>query len=187
MSETVIVALIGIAGTLLSPIVSSINERCKAKNERKLHAQRISFEYEFDLYRILAEKHLTMVYDAGTAVMLSRGCKYPNVDSNKDFVTVFAQHIDDADIENKRSAPCISKEIFEDYKKLGKLSFEALSFFDLLCKFEENRTPRLIYNGKSYSEVEAQSKLSILQKDISALSDNILDKIRNHISNSYNN
>ena len=42
MSETVIVALIGIAGTLLSPIVSSINERCKAKNERKLHAQRIS-------------------------------------------------------------------------------------------------------------------------------------------------
>lgn len=31
MSETVIVALIGIAGTLLSPIVSSINERCKAK------------------------------------------------------------------------------------------------------------------------------------------------------------
>ena len=174
MSETVIVALIGIAGTLLSPIVSSINERCKAKNERKLHAQRISFEYEFDLYRILAEKHLTMVYDAGTAVMLSRGCKYPNVDSNKDFVTVFAQHIDDADIENKRSAPFISKEIFEDYKKLGKLSFE-------------NRTPRLIYNGKSYSEVEAQSKLSILQKDISALSDNILDKIRNHISNSYNN
>ena len=119
--------------------------------------------------------------------MLSRGCKYPNVDSNKDFVTVFAQHIDDADIENKRSAPFISKEIFEDYKKLGKLSFEALSFFDLLCKFEENRTPRLIYNGKSYSEVEAQSKLSILQKDISALSDNILDKIRNHISNSYNN
>ena len=114
MSETVIVALIGIAGTLLSPIVSSINERCKAKNERKLHAQRISFEYEFDLYRILAEKHLTMVYDAGTAVMLSRGCKYPNVDSNKDFVTVFAQHIDDADIENKRSAPFISKEIFED-------------------------------------------------------------------------
>lgn len=46
MSETVIVALIGIAGTLLSPIVSSINERCKAKNERKLHAQRISFEYD---------------------------------------------------------------------------------------------------------------------------------------------
>ena len=186
MSDTVIVALLGLIGTLVGSIIGlfggSVIESKRVKNERKLHAQRVQFDYEFNLYQILAEKHLTMVYDIGAAVVISRGGKYPNIDTNKDFISLAAQHIDEADVQNKRSAPFISKDIFEAYKELGKLSFKALSIFDLYCKFEETRMPTQNYQGRQYTKIDAQRELESLQKEVSALSDNVLDKVRDYIN-----
>ena len=77
MSDVVIVAILGVIGTLIGSVIGllcgTITESKRAENERRLHSQRVRFDYEFNLYQILAEKHLTMVYDIGTAVVISRG------------------------------------------------------------------------------------------------------------------
>ena len=186
MSDTVIVALLGLIGTLVGSIIGlfggSVIESKRVKNERKLHAQRVQFDYEFNLYQILAEKHLTMVYDIGAAVVISRGGKYSNIDTNKEFITLATQHIDEADVQNKRSAPFISKDIFEAYKELGKLSLKAISMFDLYCKVEELNVSTINYDGKQYTKVESKKELENLQKEISSMSDKVLDQVRIYIT-----
>lgn len=186
MNDTVIVALFGLVGTLVGSIIGlfggSVIENKRAKNERHLHSQRVRFDYEFNLYQILAEKHLTMVYDIGAAVIISRGGKYPNIDTNKDLIALATQHIDEADVQNKRSAPFISKDIFEAYKNLGKLSFKAISMFDLYCKFEELNVSKINYNDKQYTKDESKKELENLQKEISIMSDNVLEQVRIHIN-----
>ena len=113
MTDTVLVALIGVGGTLLGMFGNSIVDRAKAKSERRLYITKVGFDHEFEIYQTLSEKHLTMVYDIGAAVMVARGASLPEgVQSIKDFCYVIAQHIDEADMQNKRSAPFISKEIF---------------------------------------------------------------------------
>ena len=186
MSDTVIVAILGLIGTLAGAIIGlfggAVVESKRAKNERKLHRNRVQFEYEFNTYQMLAEKHLTMVYDVGAAVIISRGGKYPNIDTNKDLIALATRHIDEADVQNKRSAPFISKDIFEAYKKLGKLSLKAISMFDLYCKFEELNVSKINYNDKQYTKDECKKELENLQKEISIVSDNILEQVRMHIN-----
>lgn len=186
MSDTVIVALLGLAGTLIGSVIGlfggTIIESKRAKNERKLHSQQVQFDYEFNLYQILAEKHLTMVYDIGMAVIISRGGKYPNIDTNKDLISLATQHIDEADVQNKRSSPFISKDIFEAYRELGKQSFKAISMFDLYCKFEELNVSTINYNGKQYTKAECKKELEDLQKETSKMSDNVLEQVRIHIN-----
>ena len=186
MSDVVIVAILGVIGTLIGSVIGllcgTITESKRAENERRLHSQRVRFDYEFNLYQILAEKHLTMVYDIGTAVVISRGGEYLNINTNKDFISLATQHISEADIQNKRSAPFISKDIFEAYKELGKLSFKAVSIFDIYCKFEELNVSTINYNGKQYTKAESKKELENLQKEISSMSDKVLDQVRIYIT-----
>lgn len=191
MSDTVIVALLGFIGTLFGSLIglfgSSVIESKRTKNKRNLHSQQIHFDYEFNLYQALSEKHLIMVYDIGAAAVISREGKHPNIDTNKDFLCIIAQHIDDADIQNKRSAPFISKDIFEAYKKLGELSRNAMLIFELYCKFEEYTGSIINYSGKQYTRNEALKELENLQIEISVMSDNILDQVRIYINKKINN
>lgn len=184
MSETLIVAILGIAGTLLAPLISQFADNNRAKNERKLHAQKASFDLEFNLYQALVEKHLTMVYDIGAAVLIASGKSHPSFGTNEDFIAEVAEHITEADIQNKRCAPFISKEIFEAYKELGKLAFKAISMFDLFCRFDKVVFHTIQYNGKHYTKPQAKSELEALQKEVSTLSDKVLDQVRDHINKS---
>ena len=98
MTDTVLVALIGVGGTLLGMFGNSIVERAKAKSERRLYITKVRFDHEFEIYQTLSEKHLTMAYDIGTAVMVARGASLPEgVQSMKKFCYAIAQHIDEAE------------------------------------------------------------------------------------------
>ena len=182
MTDTVLVALIGVGGTLLGMFGNSIVERAKAKSERRLYITKVRFDHEFEIYQTLSEKHLTMVYDIGTAVLVVRGASFPEgVQSIKDFCYVIAQHIDEADVQNKRSAPFISKEIFNSYKELGELSRSALSRFDLWRIICESSQEMVQFNHQYYDKRKAQLELEEYQKQLSHLSDDILDQVRNHL------
>lgn len=186
MTDVVIVAIVGVAGTvaatLFGMIGNSVLEHQKSKNERKAHIATARFNREFDMYQSLCEKHLTMVYDVGTAVMIARGSGLPEgVQSNYEFVHLAAGHIDEAELENKRDAPFISKEIFEDYKVLGVKTYQAISVFDLWCKFDDTKCLTLLYNDQQYTKMRAKEELEKRQKEVSNCSDLILDKIRKHL------
>lgn len=73
-------------------------EKYKAGVENKTYISKARFDREFSMYQDLCEKNITMVYDMGAAVMITRGAKYPNVSSTQEFIHLAAQHIDNADI-----------------------------------------------------------------------------------------
>ena len=186
MTDVVLVSIVGVLGTVTAAafgiIGNSLLESKKAKNERQAYVASTRFSREFNMYQKLCEKHLTMVYDVGTAPMLTRGTALPEgVKSKKDFVHISAMHIDEADIENKRCAPFISKEIFEDYKALGKKAYAAISMFDLWCIIDNNNYPTAIYNGKSFTKEQAQIELEKRQREVSQYSDLILEKLRKYL------
>lgn len=73
-------------------------EKYKAGVENKTYISKARFNREFSMYQDLCEKNITMVYDMGTAVMITRGAKYPGVSSTQEFIHLAAQHIDNADM-----------------------------------------------------------------------------------------
>lgn len=183
MTETIIVALIGVGATLLGMFGNSIIENGKAKSERHLYIAKVQFDQEFKIYQSLSEKHLTMVYDVGASVVIARSKSLPDgIQNYKDYTRIVAQHINDAEMDNKRNAPFISKPIYESYKELGKLAYEAISMFDLWSKFEEMSCNKIKYNEKEYTETEALKELEERQKKVSNLSDSILDEVRNYLN-----
>lgn len=90
-------------------------ESHKSKLDSKNYISKARFDREFAMYQELAEKHMTMVYDMGAAVMITRGAKYPGYEKTSDFVHLALKHLGEAEMMNKRYAPFISKEIFENY------------------------------------------------------------------------
>ena len=157
-------------------------EKYKAGIENKKYISKARFDREFSMYQDLCEKNITMVYDMGAAVVLTRGGQHPNVNSVHDFVNLAAQHIDDAEITNKRYAPFIAKDIFESYKELGKQAYSIISLLDLWDMFETKNYTTINYNGKAYTKNTAKNEIEDRQKIISKLSDDTLDKLRDYLS-----
>lgn len=157
-------------------------EKYKAGIENKTYISKARFDREFSMYQDLCEKNITMVYDMGAAVVITRGGQYPNVNSVHDFVNLAAQHIDDAEITNKRYAPFIAKDIFESYKELGEQAFSIILLLDLWDRFQTENHTTINYNGKAYTKNTAKNEIEDRQKIISKLSDDTLDKLRDYLS-----
>ena len=79
-------------------------------------------------------------------------------------------------------APFISKEIFENYKELGKQAYSIISLLDLYDMFDNRVTPEIIYNNRSYTKAQTKQEIEDKQKTLSKLSDDILDKLREYLS-----
>lgn len=157
-------------------------EKYKAGIENKTYISKARFDREFSMYQDLCEKNITMVYDMGTAVMITRGAKHPNVSSTHEFIQLAAKHFDDADMLNKRYAPFIAKEMFESYKELGNQAYSIISLLDLWDRFETQNYTTINYNGTVYTRDKAKGEIDAKQKIISKLSDDILDKLRDYLS-----
>ncbi len=104
-----------------------------------------------------------------------------SVSSTQEFIHLAAQHIDNADMLNKRYAPFIAKEIFESYKELGRQAYSIISLLDLWSRFE-TQNYIINYNGTAYTRDKAKDEIETKQKIISKLSDDILDKLRDYLS-----
>lgn len=157
-------------------------ESHKSKLDGKNYISKARFDREFAMYQELAEKHMTMVYDMGAAVMITRGAKYPGYEKTSDFVHLAAKHLDEAEMLNKRYAPFISKEIFENYKELGNQAYSIISLLDLYDMFDNQKTTELNYNNQPYTKAQAKQEIEEKQKTLSKLSDEILDKLREYLS-----
>ena len=157
-------------------------ERYKSSLSKSEHVRKERFDREFTMYQELSEKHMTMVYDMGAAVMITRGAKYPGYEKTSDFVHLALKHLDEAEMMNKRYAPFISKEIFENYKELGKQAYSIISLLDLYDMFDNQVDPIIKYNHQSYTKAQAKQEIEDRQKTLSKLSDDILDKLREYLS-----
>ena len=151
----------------------------KSLNDRKNYISKARFDKEFELYQILSEKQISLVYDCGEVVILTRG-KYQNIsDCEKDFEKFFDDY-NKADICLKRYAPFISQEIFEKYKKLDKLSIDLLKLS--YVRFDSRNFTSFIFHNIQYTMESSKEKIETMQKEISALSDKTIEFVREYLN-----
>ena len=153
----------------------------KAQLESKTYISKIKFDREFAMYQELSEKNMTMVYDMGAAVLLTRGAQPVNIENPDEFIHLAAQHLEDADFTNKKYAPFIAKEIFEKYRELGKRAHEIISLFAIWNAISDDQ-PLIGYKGSWYTKDTATAEIFSKQQALSKLSDDILDKLRDYLS-----
>lgn len=150
----------------------------KSLNDRKNYISKARFDKEFELYQILSEKQISLVYDCGEAVILTRG-KYRNIsDCEKDFEK-FLDDYNEADICLKRYAPFISQEIFEKYRELDKLSIDLLKLS--FVRFDSRNCTDFIFHNIKYTMESSKAKIETMQKEISTLSDEITEFVREYL------
>ena len=179
MDINIIITLISMVITLISVLTSFTMSRLQVKNERGTHISKQRFDKEFEIYQELSEKNLTAVYDAGTVVPIVRGMYDDEPEMIKKHLEKFCESMNEAEFSNKKNAPFINKEIFQDYRNLENLNKDIFTMFkfwvydDVGAKFN--------YKGQTYTKKECQKYIEDKQKEIAALSDKILDDIREYL------
>lgn len=156
-------------------------EAYKSKLESKIHISNARFDREFAIYQNLSETHITMVYDMGEAVAIARGMYQDDREKIEEFMQKADKHLNDAEMTNKRCAPFISKEIFDKYKALDKQGAQIMRLFGLWDMFNTNSWSEIRYHEKLYTKNDARKEIEEKQKELSALSDEILDVVRGYL------
>lgn len=155
-------------------------EKSKAVNERKNYISKTRFDKEFEIYQILSEKQISLVYDCGESVVRARG-EYENIAECENFFEQFGMHLNDADICLKRYAPFISQQIFEKYRTLDRMAtnFLKLSYVRFQCKTVSGS---FIFHNQEYTLESSRKVIEEQQKEISALSDAIIEYVREYLN-----
>lgn len=155
-------------------------ENNKALNERKNYISKAKFDKEFEIYQVLSEKQISLVYDCGESVILMRG-KYEDTDECERFFEQFNIHLNDADVYLKRYAPFISQQIFEKYRTLDRKATKLLKLSIVRFQCREMKGNFKI-NDEEYSLESSKKYIETMQKEISNLSDDIIEYIRRYLN-----
>lgn len=152
----------------------------KSVNERKNYISKIRFDKEFEIYQIVSEQQISLVYDVGEAVKVARGMYNDEQDEYEAFMKKFCADLNRADIGLKQYASFISKDIYEKYKQLDSLSKD---IFKLSLFIYQNQDGSSIfrYHNMIYNRMTAKEFIEKTQKEISDLSDEIIDFVREYL------
>ena len=151
-------------------------ERYKSILEKKSHISKTKFDKEFLIYQELSEKHLSMVYCAGISALIVKGVEY-NRDEQTEYLKQFCDKLNESEFSTKKYAPFIRKRVFEKYNQLDKLGKRILTLYKWLYYY---KTP-FINNGENYDEKTIKNQIIEKQEELSQLSDQILDDVRDYL------
>ena len=177
----VIPSIIGLLGVVIGFCGEIVLSKCNAKGERANHISQVRFDKEFMIYQELAEKNLTAVYDAGETVIIIRNNRS---ELGEDVILKhsekFCNDLNSAQFSNKKYAPFISKNIYLKYKELENKLSDIHLLYKIWLENDSNKT--YAHKGKTYSVTEATKEIIVLQKEVSSLSDEILDIVRAYLN-----
>ena len=180
MDSSIINALIGAGISLLSMLVTFATIRLTAKNDRGTYISKAKFDKEFEIYQELSEKNLNAVYAAGDVVPIVRGLYDDEPEKIQEHIEQMCAIINDAEFSNKKYAPFINKEIYQSYKELENMIRDIFTMF----KFWKQKSDfSFLFKGQSYKNSDARKYIEDKQKEVSKLSDKILDNVREYLSN----
>lgn len=180
-------------GAFLAFLTEYLIESHKSRRERKNHISKTRFDKEFEIYQELSEKNLTMIYDAGEAVYNTRvkesyergtlivvgNDQNDILDDINEHIDTFVLHYNQAEFLNKRYAPFINKRIFDAYNQLVRYSEKILTLYRYYIRYENNTN--FTYQQKSYDKESAKVEIEQVQKELSKLSEQTLDDVRNYL------
>lgn len=184
MNINIINTIIGGAISLISSLatfgLSIFLLKKKTKYEKGSYRAKLKFDKEFEIYQELSEKNLTAVYDVGTAVFVVNGQYKDDHQKEIEHLEKLLNSLNDAEFSNKKYAPFINKEIFQEYKSLEVKMKDVYYIFRF---WVYNNEGILRYKGHSYSANKGcKEYIETTQKEISALSDKILDDVRTYLN-----
>lgn len=152
-------------------------EQYKSALENKKHISKVQFDKEFEMYQELSEKNLTMVYNVGVTVMVVRGMPYGH-EKCAQLAEKICDSINDADFTTKRYAAFIDEQLFKNYCALQKQARIIFSLFEFWM-MEENSLFR--YGDEQYTRESAANAIEEKQKNLSQLSDTIIQEMRKYL------
>ena len=180
MDSEVYVGLFTLLGTLLGFLVEFAIERFKIKSEKKIHVSKARFDKEFEIYQELSAKGLSMVYSIGEIVLSVNGFGNTpeKLEENKKNTCDF---LNEMEFCCKKYAPFISKGVYEKYKRLIELTTHIFKVYVYWTGDDDSLNIKIHgvqYNGKS----EMRDGITSMQKELSVLSDDILDFVREYLN-----
>jgi hypothetical protein len=194
MDVSLIVAFVGVGGTLLGSAIASvasiIKEKMHLANERKMHIIKARFDNEFKFYQELNETMIRLHSSCRTICSAMKNfigkSSLPEEDDNY-FCENGARFIDDyrdAEIELAKCAPFIDKKIYTAYGSFLEktkdiaLHFQRLNiYFHDLGELKENEL-KMIEENKD----ETISSIDKSFEEITELLQAVMDMIKNHIN-----
>jgi len=180
MDSELYVGMFTLGGTLLGFLIEFAIERFKVRSEKKIHVSKTKFDKEFEIYQELSENGLSMVYSVGQIALVVSGMEVTN-DERQQCKKETCDYLNKLDFSSKKYAPFISKEVYQKYKKLVYLATHIFKLYVYWTGEDENlhiRIHGVQYNGKE----EMKDGILSLQKELSSLSDEVLDYIREYLN-----
>ena len=176
-------------------------EAFQSESRKKEYVSKVKFDKEFEIYQELSEKNLSMVYAIGELYQFviyilcinslpekdRKVDQEPMYDPEKrrkkaDFLHKKAcSKLNRADFSNKKYAPFIKKEIYEKYKELYVIAKHIFTLFGY-WKDDNNVNLSITISGKKYNgKKDFEEDIISKQKELSDLSNRILDQLRNYL------
>lgn len=149
MTDVVLVAIIGVAGTLigsLSGLISAkIADSSRVKNDNRLYISKTQYDLEFGIYRELSKKAFSLIVDLS---IIYTNSHFRTNDEKKNpaeeirhFKNVTNDICDVQDILHE-NAPFIPESIYDKYDELYSLAKEQFwVYLDDMKKCLENNLP----------------------------------------------
>ena len=156
-------------------------EKYKTTLSKKEYVSKTRFDAEFRMYQELSEKNITMVYNAGQSVLIARGASFTDAEIDQ-IIENICNSINDAEMTNKRYAPFISQEIYNQYLILEKTSSEILSLLKVWKMYNRGDVFNFRTHGNTYhNQQEVNRAIEIKQKYLSDRSNDLLDILREYL------
>ena len=176
-------------------------EAFQSESRKKEYVSKVKFDKEFEIYQELSEKNLSMVYAIGELYQFviyilcinslpekdRKVDQEPMYDPEKrrkkaDFLHKKAcSKLNRADFSDKKYAPFIKKEIYEKYRELYDIAKHIFTLFGY-WKDDNNVNLSITISGKKYNgKKDFEEDIISKQKELSDLSNRILDQLRNYL------
>ena len=165
-------------------------EKYKDLLNRKNYISKTRFDAEFVMYQELSEKHISVVYDTGEAVLLMRMATAGEIEPNEisNHIERFCKDINDSEIMTKRYAPFIPNNMYEKFLEIDKKSTSIFNSFKIWNSFLLGSLPKSI-NFRSNNTIKRNITQKIVkeeiekeQKELSCSWDILINSLRDYLS-----
>ena len=154
MDISLIVALVGVGGTLLASAIgfagNAIIEKIRLNNERKTHMIKALFDKEYELYQNINDRMISL-YSICRTVCNSTESDFSKTKLNDEEKRLYRKDCEklliayqDAELELAKSEPFIQRNVYDTYKKCLEVtkniishSYEFIIYFKVVNTTDE--------------------------------------------------
>ena len=194
MDTSLIVALVGVGGTLLASAIgfagNAILENIRLNNERKTHMMKALFDKECEFYQVINEKMILLFL----ACKLLCSTVHTNIEKKRlskedtdNYCKTGAQLLEayqNAEIKLKECAPFIQKNIYSAYEKYLETTKKILTHFgDFMNYFKiVNKADEDVVNNVNANKVEILYSANKNLDECSKLLHKAMEEIKHYIN-----